>query len=743
MKTLVKWFAILFGAVVGLLLLLSAAVYFLVDIEDYRDEIASAVSNATGRTLTIDGELSLRSFPCCGVSIGQVSLSNAPSFPEGYFAKASEASVSVRVLPLLLRQELQVDELNIDGLDLSLIARRNGEVNWTFTTTDDASPADADSDAGQTLNDLDIGGINISNSRIVYLDEASGDKIELTDVTLSTGSISADAPFDIKADLRALGLLEGVAAQISAASQARVDLDASVLNLEGLSLKAGLSGDDLPAGELSFDGAMQQVNDIGGDVIRFTGLSGDVKTAGVTAEIAGNGEYSDAGFSLTGPLKINSFSPREVFAALGESVPETADSSVLKKVSAQGQLTVAGDMAGLEQLRLTLDDSTITGNLRLASIERESIRFDLNIDALDIDRYLEPEAEGDGSASSAAAPSESEPLPVDTLKALDIDGVLNIGVLKAIGLDMRDANIRVRANQGQLRLKPLTAKLYEGAYSGDVRLNVQQYVPRLSVEENVTGVQIGAFLTDFLEAESSLVGKGNMRFVGNGTGRTTDELIDDITGMLTLNLEEGQYLGMDIWYEVRKVSAGIKGGKAPVVPAAPATPIETMQATARVKRGLQIENDQLDVRIPFMAIKGNGLLDLNAFTLDYKLAGQVTEKPVFDDGTELNNLKGLAMGIGLTGDISDPSVKVDIGSLASSAAKSAIDKEKDKQLNRLLDRLGGKSKQPEAAAGEAAEDAAPATESNATEAGSADAAPEAAKDPKDELKDSLRNLLDF
>ena len=101
-----------------------------------------------------------------------------------------------------------------------------------------------------------------------------------------------------------------------------------------------------------------------------------------------------------------------------------------------------------------------------------------------------------------------------------------------------------------------------------------------------------------------------------------------------------------------------------------------MRANAKVKRGMQIENEALDVEIPFMKVNGSGSVDLTDFKLDYRLAGQVTEKPVFEDGTELKNLEGLSLGLGLSGDIADPDVSVDLGSLAASAAKSVLDKEK-------------------------------------------------------------------
>jgi AsmA protein len=724
MQKLIKWVAILVGAFVGLAVLLSIAIYLLVDIEEYRDDIAAAVSDATGRTLTIDGELSLSTFPCCGIRIGKVALSNAPGFEDEHFARAQLASVSVRVLPLLLRQELSIDELEVDGLDLQLVALRDGTTNWSFG---DAAGGGEGATAGAGLNELNIGGISVSNSRLVYRDEAGGTDIEIAGLNFESGPINGADPFDLTARFGALGLVDNVAADIEASARARIDLEQLIANLDGFRIAATLDGRDLPAGQIAFNGSVDTVAGLGGEAIEFTGLDAEVELANVLAQLTGSGGYSADGIALSGSVKVPAFVPRELLAALGEEPLATADPDVLDALSLAGQINVAGDSAKLTGLDMRFDDSTMSGSAELASIEREAIRFDLTIDQLDLDRYLAPESETDEDQNAEADDSaDEELLPVDMLRNLDLDGTLAVGALTVAGVQLSDANIRAKAGDGRIRLRPLTANLYGGKYSGDMRLNVQGYVPRLAVEENINDVAIGDFLSDFLDAESSLVGKGSLRFVGKGNGRTASKLIDTLTGTLVVNLDEGKYLGMDVWYEVRNVYAGLKGRSRPAVPATPLTVIESMQATAAVKRGMQIENDTLSVGIPFMNVTGSGLIDLNNFKLDYTLVGQVTEKPVFDDGTELDNLKGLTLGLGLSGDIAAPDVKVDLSALAASAAQKALQKETDKQLNRLLEKLGGSSGTDE-----------PAGEEPATESDAADEEPDA----KDVLRDSLKDLL--
>ena len=86
MKTLLRW---IIGLAVTLLLLGIAtglAVTFLFDPNDYKDDIAALVSEQTGRPFSIEGELNLKAFPCCGVKLGPLTLGNPPGFPAGIHA---------------------------------------------------------------------------------------------------------------------------------------------------------------------------------------------------------------------------------------------------------------------------------------------------------------------------------------------------------------------------------------------------------------------------------------------------------------------------------------------------------------------------------------------------------------------------------------------------------------------------------------------------------------------------------
>ena len=82
MRTFIK----LIIAIIILAVAAIAALPFIIDPNDYKDEIAAQVEKATGRKLTLQGANGISVFPWVALDLGQVSLSNASGFKAESFA---------------------------------------------------------------------------------------------------------------------------------------------------------------------------------------------------------------------------------------------------------------------------------------------------------------------------------------------------------------------------------------------------------------------------------------------------------------------------------------------------------------------------------------------------------------------------------------------------------------------------------------------------------------------------------
>src|SRR6202042_3943128 len=95
----------------------------------YKGKIAAAVKESTGRELKLHGDIKLSVIPWVALELGPASLGNPPGFSDEPFLAFTHAKVRVRLLPLLRRQ-LQVARVEVEGLDLRLRRNAAGRGNW-------------------------------------------------------------------------------------------------------------------------------------------------------------------------------------------------------------------------------------------------------------------------------------------------------------------------------------------------------------------------------------------------------------------------------------------------------------------------------------------------------------------------------------------------------------------------------------------------------------------------------------
>src|ERR1700726_4810090 len=122
---------ILAGAAGGIIVLIIAVlvgVWLLVNPNDYKGRIAAAVKESTGRELVLKGDIKLSVFPWVALELGPASLGNPPGFGEEPFLAFNRAAVRVRLFPLLAKR-LEIDRVELDGLDLRLRKNPQGTGN--------------------------------------------------------------------------------------------------------------------------------------------------------------------------------------------------------------------------------------------------------------------------------------------------------------------------------------------------------------------------------------------------------------------------------------------------------------------------------------------------------------------------------------------------------------------------------------------------------------------------------------
>ncbi len=811
MKLLLKILLGTIGLVLVLAIALAIAVTMLFDPRDYKPLLAETVERATGRTLTLSGDLGLDLFPCCSITLGRTALGNPPGFPAGDFASVGSAALSLKVWPLIRSGEVHIGTVQLSELDANLLVRADGVANWEFEAAP-ATPAASGAAAEAPERALAIEGVEIDGGRIAYRDARDPAGYLAEDFRLETGDLQPGEPFTLKLATKLTDQSDGTAGAVALQSTATVDRALTRLTLASPTLDITASGGVVPAGslvmklgaaELSVDNAqdtklrfkglegefeLKELTALAGDaegsfvttdaslalgasnslivpalaaditlrgegtpggsvntVVKLQGFSLDVDkmwaavdsfTADVTGlggrlALAGSGRVADTGAALAGTLKLDPLSPRSLLAVLREPAPATADPKALTRFDGSANWALGQDSLQLKDINFRLDDTRVAGTLAVTAFDKPATRFDLRLDAIDLDRYREPPVATPAPSAKAgtAVGAPAEDIPVQTLRDLRLDGRLQVGQLKFADVRMSGVDTTVRAADGRLRLEPLTGKLYGGEYRGTVSVDASGAKARLALDQQLAALQVGQALQELFQNDK-LTGALTGRINARGTGNTSDDLLKTLGGNVELNLVDGAYLGTDIWHEIRVARARLKGDAPPPARANPRTTLNAVELIGTITDGV-LRSERFYAEIPFIRMKGSGTLDLVSKNMDYRVLAEVFETPTFEDGTTLKDLTGLTMALTLKGAMDQPKVGVDLTNLAAGVATQAI-------KNRLLKSLG--SDKPPPAAGEPGATVPPAGEAQPGEP-PPDAPPPAEEKPRDALKRSLRDLL--
>src|SRR5882762_5671766 len=127
-----RWAKIVLGLVVFLLVLVVALPYIL-NVDRYRDSIASEIEKQTGRHVTL-GKIRVTFLPGVGLIVEDLHIGNPPGFPQGDVVSARAIRVNLAIGPLL-HSTIHLNSLELVSPKVTLVTFDNGKNNYTFTST--------------------------------------------------------------------------------------------------------------------------------------------------------------------------------------------------------------------------------------------------------------------------------------------------------------------------------------------------------------------------------------------------------------------------------------------------------------------------------------------------------------------------------------------------------------------------------------------------------------------------------
>jgi AsmA protein len=669
------------GITVGLILALLAAgvgaLYALFDGEKIKGELSRVMLEQKQRKLDIAGKLELSVWPEVSIKLGRLTLSEAGGKEE--FLALDSARVAVAVMPLLSKQ-VQVQRVEVNGLKATLVKRKDGTLNIADLLGGDAKKESAEKvGAGGTAStplQIDIAGIKVANAQFTWRDEKSGSTTALSNLDLGTGRVQADG-----------------------AKQ--------TLTIDALSLAAkGKSGAD--AFELKLDAPKLNVSPekAGGESLSLTAtLAGSGRTVAaklVLSAVEGNAQALKIGklvFDLdakTGETTVKAHLDSPVAANLA------AQTVALDKFS--GSVDLANPQMPMKQLKLPLsgslradlaqqtvalelatqfDESKIATKLKVAKFSPLALGFDLDIDQLNVDKYLPPKKADDKTAKEGK-------LDFSALKGLDVNGAIRIGALQVSKLKLAKLNAKIAIAGGRLDVSPLTLNLYEGAANGSLSLNAAGN--SLALKQTLSGVSINPLMKDLADKDL-LEGRGNVALDVTSHGDSVAAMKKALAGSASLSLKDGAIKGINLAQSLRDLKAklGAKQDATQQAKAGDKTDFSELTASLKIANGVA-HNDDLAMKSPFLRLSGAGDIDIGGGQMNYVAKASVVGTSAGQGGKETDQLKGVTVPVRVSGPFDNLAYKIEFGSLVSEAAKAKVEEKKEEIKAKVEDKAKDKLK---------------------------------------------------
>jgi len=404
----------------------------------------------------------------------------------------------------------------------------------------------------------------------------------------------------------------------------------------------------------------------------------EVEARAADIDVLGAVRVADLGGSpaWNGDVEVLNFDPEALMIRLERPLSARSDPATLGR--ARGSAHVEGDSSRLSasNLRVVLDDSTITGEVTMRLADTPDYRFDLTIDRLNADRYLPP-AE-DAPPEGAAAVAADVALPTEPLARLKLDGRFNVGELRVAGLRLENVGASLSAGDSRGVIEQARARLYGGEFQGRVELDATAELPRLAVDGTVTELAIEPLLSD-LRGEANMTGTGNFDMTLAGTGTELSNVLESAQGRVSFSVRDGVLRGFDLGRTMCSAFNATQSLPRPASSAAPQTQYQLMRGGADVIEGIARTED-LEATMAFMRVSGRGQSALVSREINYDLVATLTSSIAIERCQSMDRLIGDSVPVKVTGTILEPEIAPDYGEILRNRIR-------DELQDRLRERL--------------------------------------------------------
>lgn len=498
---IVKWVGIVFAC-------LAAAIVVVVLVWDwnwFKDRVAAAGSEATGRNFAIDGDISVDLGWTSSVRVEGIRLSNADWAKDPDMVRIAAVDFDIEISELL-RGRVVLPHLRLTKPEIRLERADDGTANWEMAPSTGAAAVEATVPDDRTEFPV-IGRLRIDDGTLGYA--APADQIALEARVATAIGEGGEGSEEVR--------LEGDGSFAKAPFK---------LRLRAGSLLA-LRESDRPY-------PIDLYAKIGRTTIKAVGTAADPLT-------------------LAGPdfrLSVEGADMADLFPIFRIPLPETPAYAI------SGHLVKPEDTWRFEDFKGKMGDSDLSGTLAYTPREKrpyiEANVVSERLDFADLAGFVGADPEADrkkpGKQEQRAKPAQrAKPgrvlpdMPVDLarLRAADMDVRFRGSRIRYPALPIDSLDVQVKLQDGRLTLEPLKFGIAKGSAAGNLVLDGRRDVPRVATNLTLRKLDLKRFFGGEHAAVTAgeFAGKINL----TGSGKSVAEILGNADGLVVATMAGGRF----------------------------------------------------------------------------------------------------------------------------------------------------------------------------------------------------------
>ncbi len=586
--------------ILGLLVVVAlAGIIFTTDINQYKEQIVQVVKDNTGRDFEISGDLKLAPSLIPTIAVEGVTLGNASWAKEKNMLSVTKFEAQIALMPLL-KKNIQVIKFILIEPNIYLETNNKGEGNWVLATGPTPKETEPVTESGATtLPGLAVNEVHIEDANISYKDGKTGEttKLHIDEVTINSESFSDPMSLFIKADINESDLeMEGTLGSINNL----LDNKDYPVNIKG----------NIAGAEISIEGTLGQPMDAKGiDLLATLNIK----------ELSSLNKLAGAELPEVGPII---FSGKLSDTKTGYSVKAMAAQIMEYKVNGDVEIGLGG--------------------------ARPELIATLSTDSLDVSPF-QGASEEEAIKKDKVFPSD--PLPLEGLKAADVDLKFKAQKLITKDLTLDDVTLTLTLNNGKLQITQ-NAKAVGGTISANIDLDGSNG-KSATLSNNIEIKQFEIGLIPAIKAKNLLTGgKSDISINVKGTGSSVSNIMAGLNGALLIKVGKGNISNKSLNVASADALVSTLSLINPGANKAEGSILECAVVNFNIKDGIATANNGIGISTNRLNVYGGGTINLETEALDIGI------KPKAQEGVGLN-LSQLAGLVRIGGTIANPAPKAD------------------------------------------------------------------------------------